>query len=89
MNAELVAAGRERIIIPTIYRSNYLTALKALSLSSHPTPIVRTLNFAQRWVAAIPWGNLAETQQALTRTNAFMDPAHADDVGIRLSVPEA
>jgi hypothetical protein len=25
--AELVTAGEERIIIPTVYRSNYLTAL--------------------------------------------------------------
>ncbi len=86
MNAELVAAREERIIIPTIFRSNYLSALKALSLSRHPTPIVRTLDFAQKWVAALPWADLANTQAALNRANAFMDPAEADDAGIRLRI---
>lgn len=89
MNAELVSAGEERIIIPTIFRSNYLSALKALSLSLHPTPIVRTLDFAQKWVAALPWSDLAETQKALARTNAFMDPAEADEAGIRLRILSA
>ncbi|MBU6407981.1 MAG: Fic family protein [Alphaproteobacteria bacterium] len=89
MNAELVAAGEERIIIPTIFRSNYLQALKAHSLSRHPAPIVRTLDFAQKWVAAISWSDLHHSQEALTRTNAFMDPAAADDAGIRLKIPQA
>lgn len=89
MNAELVAAGEERIIIPTIFRSNYLSALKAHSLSHHPTPLVRTLDFAQKWVAALPWADLASTQVALTRTNAFMDPATADETGIRLRIAQA
>lgn len=89
MNAELVSAGEERIIIPTIFRSNYLSALKALSLSLHPTPIIRTLDFAQKWVAALPWSELDETQKALTRTNAFMDPAAADEAGIRLRILSA
>ena len=85
MNAELVANGEERIIIP-IFRSNYLSALKSLSLSHHTTPLVRTLDFDQKWVAALPWSDLARTQEALTRTNAFMDPAAADDAGIRLRI---
>ena len=88
MNAELVAAGEERIIIPTIFRSNYLQALKAHSLSRHPAPLVRTLDFAQKWVAAIPWSDLKRSQEALTRTNAFMDPTAADDSGIRLKIPQ-
>ncbi len=89
MNVELVTAGEERIIIPTIFRSNYLSALKALSLSHNPTPLVRTLDFAQKWVAALPWSDLTSTQATLTRGNAFMDPAAADDAGIRLRIPSA
>ena len=87
MNAELVSAGEERIIIPTIFRSNYLSALKSLSLSHHATPIVRSLDFAQKWVAAMPWSDLARTQPALVRSNAFMSPAIADEEGIRLRIP--
>jgi hypothetical protein len=88
MNAELVAGDEERIVIPTIYRSNYLSALKALSNVQKPTPLVRTLDFAQRWVAAVPWGELNATRAVLTASNAFMDPAEADDRGIRLRLPE-
>jgi hypothetical protein len=88
MNAELVAAGEERIIIPTIYRSNYLSALKALSNMQNPTPLIRTLNFAQRWVVAVDWRELGATRLALDACNAFMDPAEADDRGIRLKLPE-
>lgn len=87
MNAELVAAGEERIIIPTIFRSNYLSGLKALSLNQHTRPMIRTLDFAQKWVSAIPWGELQSTQAVLDQCHAFMDPAVADDEGVRLRLP--
>ncbi len=88
MNAELVAGGEERIIIPTIFRSNYLSGLKALSLNQHTRPIIRTLDFAQKWVVAIAWGELHWTQAELGQCNAFMDPVQADDEGVRLRLPE-
>jgi hypothetical protein len=87
MNAELVTAGEERIIIPTVYRSNYLTALKAMSQSSHPTPIVRTLDFARKWVAAVPWTDLESSRGVMESCYAFVDPTEADDRGIRLRLP--
>jgi hypothetical protein len=87
MNAELVAAGEERIVIPTIYRSNYLSALKALSQTGHPEPIIRTLDFAQRWTSAIDWRDLSATRRELETCNAFRDPGEADDEGIRLRLP--
>lgn len=89
MNAELVASGEERIIIPTIFRSNYLSGLKALSLNQHTRPMIRTLDFAQKWVSAIPWGELQSTQAVLDHCHAFMDPAVADDEGVRLRLPAA
>ena len=89
MNAELVAAGEERILIPTIFRSNYLSTLKALSISQHPRPLIRTLDFAQKWVAAVPWNELVATQAVLDQCNAFVDPVEADDAGVRLRLPEA
>lgn len=89
MNAELVAAAEERIVIPTIFRSNYLSALKALSNVNNATTLVRTLDFAQRWISAVPWGNLNGTQAVLDGSNAFMDPVEADDRGVRLTLPDA
>lgn len=88
MNAELVAAGEERIIIPTVYRNNYLTALKALSQSAQPMPIIRTLDFARKWVGAVPWADLETARRALESCHAFVDPAEADDRGIRLRLPD-
>ncbi len=84
MNAELVSAGEERIIIPTVFRGNYLSALKAISLNSQPQPIVRTLDFARKWVMAVDWGELEVTRRVLTDLHAFVDPADADERGIRL-----
>jgi hypothetical protein len=48
MNAELVATGQERIIIPTSYRTDHLGALKALSHSAHMILLIRMLDYAQR-----------------------------------------
>ena len=53
----------------------------------NPTPLVRTLDFAERWVAAVPWGELNATRAFLDTCYAFMDPAEADDRGVRLKLP--
>lgn len=88
MNAELVSAGEERIVIPTVFRGNYLSALKAISLNAQPQPIVRTLDFARKWVTAVAWEELEATRRTLTRLHAFVDPADADERGIRLRLPD-
>lgn len=87
MNAELVAAGEERIVIPTIYRANYLSALKALSQSGRPDPLIRMLDFAQKWTVAVDWRSVEETQRELDDCNAFLDPHVAEEEGQRLRIP--
>jgi hypothetical protein len=47
------------------------------------------LDFAQKWVAAMPWGELNATRAILDSCNAFMDPVEADDLGVRLKLPNA
>jgi fido (protein-threonine AMPylation protein) len=89
MNAELAAAQQVRVLIPIVYRSNYISALRALSANAWPEPIIKTLVFAQRYVAAIPWSDMKATRAALTRTNAFVRPEEGDDKGIRLRIPDA
>ena len=89
MNAELAAAQQVRVLIPIVYRSNYISALRALSGNAWPEPIIKTLVFAQRWVAAIPWGNIKAARAVLTRTNAFVRPEVGDEEGIRLRIPTA
>ena len=88
MNAELISAGEERIIIPTVFRGNYLSALKALSLNGLAQPLVRTMDFAQRWVTAAQWRDLEGTRVELDGCNAMMDPTDADERGMRLRLPD-
>ena len=87
MNAELAAAGEERIIVPTVYRANYLSALKALSQTGRPEPLIRMLDYAQRWTAAVDWRSLEETRWELADCNAFVDPDVAETEGRRLRMP--
>jgi hypothetical protein len=89
MNAELVAAGENRIIVPTVYRNNYLMALKALSQNGGTTALVRVIDFAQRDTAAIDFSDLAQARSLLEKTNAFADANEADAAGIRLMLPSS
>ena len=87
MNAELVASGEERIVIPTVYRANYLAALKALSQGGRPEPLIRVLDYAQRWTTAVSWRSVEETQHELDACNAFLDPTVAEGEGRRMRMP--
>ena len=89
MNAELVAAGEERAVLPTAFRDDYLTALKALSQGQHPDSLIRVIDYLQRWTAAMTWGNLEETRRVLEGCNAFLEPAEADRRGRRLQMPDS
>jgi hypothetical protein len=87
MNAELVAAGENRIVVPTVYHNNYLMALKALSQNGITGALVRALDFAQRYTAAVDFSELDRARFILERTHAFADPNEADAAGVRLVLP--
>jgi hypothetical protein len=87
MNAELVAAGESRIVVPTVYRNNYLMALKALSQNGITGATVRMLDFAQRYTAAVDFADLSRARFILDRTHAFAYPNEADARGISLILP--
>ena len=88
MNAELIANNEMNIIIPTIYRNNYLVALKAISQNAILEPIVRVLDFAQKYTKHIDWTSFARAKAMLAQSNAFMDSTEADGKGIRLKILE-
>lgn len=83
MNAELIAKAQERIIVPTAYRIDYLGALRALSQGGNTTPLIRMLDYAQRYTHAIDWRELAVARRMLTETGAFREGDEA-----RLRLPE-
>jgi len=77
MNAELVAAGQERIIIPTAYRTDYLGALKAFSKNGQTMPLIRMLDVAQDYTRRIDWRTFERARAMLEETNAFDEGADA------------
>ncbi|MFT3792528.1 MAG: Fic family protein [Rudaea sp.] len=72
MNCELSAAGQCRILIPTVYREDYLLPLKALSLNADAEPIMRAMTRIQRWSGAFDYAlHFEELRFALERCHAF------------------
>ena len=87
MNAELVAANEERIVIPTVYRPDYIASQRALSGHGESTPVMRMLDFAQRWTHAVEWTTVAKTARSLEGTGAFLTEVQADAAGRRRRMP--
>jgi fido (protein-threonine AMPylation protein) len=74
MNAELVHAGESRIIVPTVYREDYLLALRRLSRSGDPTAYIRMLLRAQAFSSNIDFSDYQKALKQLNQCNAFMQP---------------
>ena len=87
MNAELVAADQTRIIIPTVYRDNYLMALRGLTHNANAASYIGMLDFAQRYTAQLDCTSIDSAHRELIQTNAFRNPAEADALGVRLLLP--
>jgi fido (protein-threonine AMPylation protein) len=83
MNSELTAVSEQRVIVPTVYRDDYLQALRALSRGGRAEPIVRVIDFAQQHAAAIDWSELNIARSELAATHAFEEP----DGAARLKLP--
>ena len=81
MNAELASSGEERIVIPTAYRGSYLSALRALTHDGATEPLIRMLDFAQRWTLAVDWRDVEATAAQLDSCNAF-PRAEAEEEGL-------
>ena len=88
MNGELVSEDEEKVIVPTVYRNDYLRALKAISQTRRASPLIQVLEFAQRYTSAIRWNTFEQARGDLQATNAFMDANEAEDKSIRLVLPK-
>jgi hypothetical protein len=87
-NAVLTAGGQIRVIIPTVYRNNYLAALAGLSNQAGAgESLIAVLRFAQKWTARVDWTEFDKSLEQLTATNAFLDPGLSDRTGQRLVLP--
>jgi hypothetical protein len=89
MNAELSAADQQRVLVPTIYRLNYLQALRALSRNANPDPVAKVIDFAQRYGQAVDFSSIRAGRAELEATHAFLDAHEAEEEGLRLRLPRA
>ena len=88
MNAELSAVNASRIVIPSVYRDEYMGGLRRASLNDGDLDgLVRVMAHAWRWTAAMPWADRAATEGQLEATNALQDPITARETGLHLELP--
>jgi hypothetical protein len=83
-NAELTAVGQQRLIVPTVFRDHYLHALRAMSRSANPIPLIRVLDRAQDFCAQLDWTDVARAETQLRSAHAFDE---ADAAGLILRLP--
>ena len=73
MNAELVAADQSKIIIPTVFRDDYLNALRRLTRKNDPSVLIRAMSRVRQFSANIIGDDFEATRQYLDSCNAFRD----------------
>lgn len=88
LNSILEKEGLQKIIIPSIYRNNYLSSLSALSNSDNPDPYYKTMLFAQKYNNKLKLQNIESAHEEFAKTNAFLKEYQAEIEGKRLRIPE-
>ena len=74
MNADLAKANQAIIIIPTVYRDDYVGALRRLTRQRDPKTYIRMLSRIHEFSAIIAGDNVDEMQLLLEKSNAFLEP---------------
>jgi hypothetical protein len=84
-NCVLSEAGVCRIIVPTVYREDYLLPLKRLTDDHDATPYIRSMTRIHDWTSRFDYGRLRhDMRDQLGRCNAFRE----DLKSYRLIFPE-
>jgi len=73
MNAELVNQNQTKIIIPTVYRDDYMGALRRLTRQHDPAPYIRMLARAQVFSSTIVGEDRDAMEKHLALSNAFRE----------------
>jgi Fic family protein len=74
MNAELSAKGLSKIIIPTVYREDYMGALQKLTRQRQPDAYIRMLSRAYDFSSTLHDASIDEMEQHLIACDAFKEP---------------
>ena len=73
MNAELTAADMPKIIIPSVYRIDYIDALKRLTQNGEPSTIIRALERVRLFSSGLDGSDYDTLREYLEQCNAFRD----------------
>lgn len=71
MNAELSTVNACRIIVPTLYREEYMDCLRVLTRERNPKPFIKAMVNIHQWTAAFDYENIADTIEKMKACNAF------------------
>ena len=73
MNAELVAGGQAKILVPTVFRPDYLGALRRLSRKGDPGPLVAAMARLWDFGRLLVGSSFESLRRRLEASNAFRD----------------
>jgi fido (protein-threonine AMPylation protein) len=73
MNAELVKQGQSKIIIPTVYRDDYMLALRRLTRQQDPSPYIKMMQRAHQFSSTIIGDDMNVMEKHLEASNAFKE----------------
>lgn len=77
MNAELFRAGEAKIIVPTVYREDYLLSLRKLSRQGNPTTYIKVMEKMHLFGQTLYGRTFADLWSYLKSCNAFEEPEKA------------
>lgn len=73
MNAELTSKNQSKIIIPLVYREDYILALRKLTRQREPGAFVRMLSRIHEFSSTVVGNNINDMQSYLEKANAFLE----------------
>lgn len=77
MNAELVRADQTRIIVPTVFREDYILALRKLTRQKVPTAYINVMSKLHKFSDNLYGSDFNELKEYLRECNAYEEPSAA------------
>lgn len=87
-NAELFKSGLSRIIVPTVFREDYILSLKKLTNRKNPDTYIRVMDKLQYFSNNIFGDNFNELNNYFKETNAYKEPSEGKLKIIDRTIPD-
>ena len=87
-NAELFKSGLSRIIVPTVFREDYIGSLKRFTNRKDPDAFIRVMDKLQHFSNNIFGENFEELNKYIKETNAYKEPTEGKLNIIDRSIPD-